>query len=290
MEWIDIYYAFLWIGKQALWATSWFTFEQVAAVVLTALVVIAVMVYEPRKHRIVPWLNLYGDCSHATDQLPDIQRDVWRQMHIDPIILDPEYQRYLSEPAQENTTTQIRYELRPESIEAEHQIDELKRKKVEFMARKKEYIADTPEMEKEYRSKIDEYDKRINGLYHESKINNMLDAFNNPVLTTTNTTSTTSKRILQTRQFVPDDEYNKYIHSDLWKKRSRAYKEQLNGKCEKCGKYVGLKGLQVHHIEYVEDLRRDDNDSFWAGLCKECHGEFRRTTNNDKQKRRKEVK
>lgn len=293
MEWYDIYLAFLWVGKQALAIMNWFSAEQIVAVVLTALTVIAVVLYEPKKRRIVPWLNLVDNNERKEDvPEPEQDEDVWREVHIEPFMDKTQYQKILDSPIvsnQPHIIAQIKYERRSEQSKTNDQIDALKARKTDFIARKEEFVGNDKEMLDEYQNRLDVFDAQINKLYHAEKINSIIDSYNNPVIATTTTAHTPTRKVLGERKFVPDEQYRKYIHSDLWRKRSKAYKEQLSGKCEQCGKDVGVKGLQVHHISYCENLARDDNESFWAGLCKECHKEYRRTTMNDKAEKKTEV-
>ena len=73
------------------------------------------------------------------------------------------------------------------------------------------------------------------------------------------------------RLFVNDAEYKKYIHSPLWTLRSRSYREQCKGICEKCKKEVGISGLVTHHKRYIVNLEKNDTSENWWALCRSCH-------------------
>ncbi len=67
--------------------------------------------------------------------------------------------------------------------------------------------------------------------------------------------------------------YKEYMVSELWRTRSREYREKQNGICESCHKDVGVENLDTHHVRYAHNLIRDDTERNWRALCFKCHDE-----------------
>ncbi len=151
-------------------------------------------------------------------------------------------------------------------------LQELERKKANLIAKREEFLQGASQ--EAYQEMIDEYDRKTKKLNDELVIESTVHSMNNPILKTETATGETEKS-LDRRVFVGDTEYKKYIHSGLWRERSKEFRIKSNGVCGGCGKTVGVGKLHVHHTDYVYDLEKNDNESFWLALCGNCHKERR---------------
>jgi len=76
-----------------------------------------------------------------------------------------------------------------------------------------------------------------------------------------------------------DNDYDKYLESDKWKRIRQQRINHDGGRCKNCGSTVNL---QVHHKEY--DSYGDENiKEHLVTLCSDCH---RKVTEINRRKRR----
>ena len=142
-------------------------------------------------------------------------------------------------------------------------LTDIQRKKNNLIRMKDKFIQGSSEQE--YSSRLQEFDaqtqKISDRVYLESQVYSML----HPVLEA----PATPKRVSHAR--ASKEEYDKYIHSPLWRRRSKKFRESKMGVCDICHQFVGTPALQTHHKGYPDDLIMNDNPSFWTASCRKCH-------------------
>jgi 5-methylcytosine-specific restriction endonuclease McrA len=87
-----------------------------------------------------------------------------------------------------------------------------------------------------------------------------------------------------------ETKYREYIQSDLWKQRSRNYREKREGVCENCHREMGVHKLETHHIFYKKNLVEDDNEKCWLAVCQECHERIHDDLSASKLKKKANIK
>lgn len=65
--------------------------------------------------------------------------------------------------------------------------------------------------------------------------------------------------------------YKTYIKSNLWLERKNKYYQLYRKKCHICS---SSKYIQLHHLEYRQDLFGKEKDEMLVPLCREHHEEF----------------
>lgn len=67
-------------------------------------------------------------------------------------------------------------------------------------------------------------------------------------------------------------EYNEYIGSEIWKKKSLSMKEAAEFRCACCGREFRACDLHTHHLSYY-GLGSESSGQLLV-LCRECHNRF----------------
>ena len=149
-------------------------------------------------------------------------------------------------------------------------LNELERKKRNLIEKKDEFISGSSR--EVYNSQIAEYNKKISKINASTILESKIQSWKNPVIETEVGDSQ------QVRMYADRKEYQQYIHSYLWRKRSKEFRASKNGICDICHQFVGVDSLVTHHKTYVFDLPKNDQQKYWLAVCNVCdmevHGKY----------------
>jgi len=158
------------------------------------------------------------------------------------------------------------------------QIHGLEKRKQNLLTKKESFLEHASI--EQFNETVKKYDMEIEQINNKIILDSKIYSTLNPVIKTTPAPRATAPRQEKISAVINEATYKKYIHSNIFKTRSKAFKLSKNGVCDKCKLQVGFNNLRTHHLFYVEDLFKDDSEANWSCLCRTCHAE-----NHDRQKK-----